>query len=61
MIKLRIQGTKNDIRWFMRILEADGRYKVENTSTFFRQYWDKEIQESLYRDHYEFLLVAHIS
>ena len=35
MIKLRIQGTKNDIRWFMRILEADGRYKVENTSTFF--------------------------
>ena len=50
MIKLRIQGTKNDIRWFMRILEADGRYKEENTSTFFRQYWDKEIQESLYRD-----------
>ena len=35
MIKLRIQGTKNDIRWIMRILEADGRYKVENTSTFF--------------------------
>lgn len=35
MLKLRIQGTKNDIRWFIRLLKADGRFDVENTSTFF--------------------------
>jgi len=35
MLKIRIQGTKNDIRWFMRILRADKRFDVENTSTFF--------------------------
>lgn len=35
MLKLRLQGTKNDIRWFLRLLRSDSRFKVENTSTFF--------------------------
>ena len=35
MLKVRLQGTKNDIRWFLKILSRDNRFKVENTSTFF--------------------------
>ena len=35
MLKLRIQGTQNDIRWFIRLLKSDSRFQVENTSTFF--------------------------
>lgn len=35
MLKLRLQGTKNDIRWFLKILSRDKRFDVENTSTFF--------------------------
>ena len=42
MLKLRIQGTKNDIRWFIRILQADKRYSVENTSTFFDNFGTKK-------------------
>lgn len=30
MLKLRIQGTKNDIRWFIRLLKSDSRFQVEN-------------------------------
>ncbi|MBP3719118.1 MAG: DUF3970 family protein [Eubacterium sp.] len=35
MLKVRLQGTKNDIRWFLKILSRDKRFDVENTSTFF--------------------------
>ena len=35
MLKLRLQGTKNDIRWFLRLLRSDSRFTLENTSTFF--------------------------
>ena len=35
MLKLRIQGTKNDIRWFLRLLKSRPEMMVENTSTFF--------------------------
>ena len=35
MIKLRLQGTKNDIRWFLRLLNKNPNMDVENTSTFF--------------------------
>ena len=35
MLKLRLQGTKNDIRWFLKLLSRDKRFDVENTSTFF--------------------------
>lgn len=35
MLKIRLQGTKNDIRWFLKILKRDKRLDVENTSTFF--------------------------
>lgn len=35
MLKVRLQGTKNDIRWFLKLLGRDKRFDVENTSTFF--------------------------
>ena len=36
MLKVRVQGTKNDIRWFIRLLEREPRVVLENTSTFFK-------------------------
>ena len=35
MIKVRVQGTKREIRWFLKLLERDSRFSLENTSTFF--------------------------
>ena len=35
MIKVRMQGTKREIRWFLKLLERDKRFSLENTSTFF--------------------------
>lgn len=35
MLKIRLQGTKNDIRWFIRLLQRDRRLDIENVSTFF--------------------------
>lgn len=35
MLKLRLQGTKNEIRWFIRLLQREPRVDLENTSTFF--------------------------
>ena len=34
MLKIRLQGTKNDIRWFVRLLQRDKRFDVNNVSTF---------------------------
>ena len=35
MLKIRLQGTKNDIRWFICLLQRDKRLDIENVSTFF--------------------------
>ncbi|MCM1120645.1 MAG: hypothetical protein NC543_14935 [bacterium] len=35
MLKLRLQGTKNDIRWFLKILSREKRLNVKNTSPYF--------------------------
>ena len=35
MIKVRMQGTKREIRWFLKLLGRDKRFSLENTSTFF--------------------------
>lgn len=35
MIKVRVQGTKREIRWFLKLMERDKRFRLENTSTFF--------------------------
>lgn len=35
MLKIRLQETKNDIRWFVRLLQRDKRFDVNNVSTFF--------------------------
>ena len=34
MLKIRLQGTKKDIRWFLKGMERDSRYEVEDISTF---------------------------
>ena len=35
MLKIRLQGTKSDIRWFVRLLQRNKRFEVNNVSTFF--------------------------
>lgn len=35
MLKIRLQGTKNDIRWLVRLFQRDKRFEVQNVSTFF--------------------------
>ena len=35
MLKIRLQGTKNDIRSFVRVLQRDKRFELNNVSTFF--------------------------
>ena len=37
MIKLRLQGTKNEIRWFIWLLQREPRVDLENTSTFYNK------------------------
>lgn len=32
VLKLRVQGTKNDIRWFLKILNREKKLDVKNTS-----------------------------
>ena len=32
MLKVRLQGARNDIRWFLKILEKDDRFDVLDTS-----------------------------
>ena len=36
MIKMRLQGTKNDIRWLMKILGKDSRFDLVDTSDFMK-------------------------
>ena len=35
MIKMRLQGSRNEIRWFLKVLEKDPRFDVEDTSEMF--------------------------
>jgi len=37
MLKIRLQGTKNDIRWFVRLLQRDKRFEVNNVSIMLEQ------------------------
>ena len=32
MLKIRLQGTTNDIKWFMKILSRDKRFKINTPS-----------------------------
>lgn len=34
MLKVRLQGTKRDIRWFLKKMERDRRWQVRNISDF---------------------------
>lgn len=54
MLKIRLQGTTNDIKWFRKILERDKRIKVlhfseafanKGTKKYFRVYSEVEKQE----------------
>lgn len=51
MLKIRLQGTTNDIKWFKKILERDNRIKVldisdlyanKGTKKYFRVYAEIE-------------------
>ena len=35
MLKIRLMGTKNDIKWFKKILEREKKIKVLEISDFF--------------------------
>lgn len=35
MIKMRLQGTKNDIRWFLKVLGKDDRFELVDTSDMY--------------------------
>lgn len=34
MIKIRLQGTKKDLRWFLKGLNRDSRYEIDNVSEY---------------------------
>lgn len=34
MPKMRLQGTKKDIRWFLKKIERDKRWRIANVSDF---------------------------
>ena len=34
MLKMRLQGTKKDIRWFLKKIERDKRWRIANVSDF---------------------------
>ena len=34
MLKVRLQGTKKDIRWYMKALHRDSRYEIDYVSDF---------------------------
>ena len=38
MIKMRLQGSRNDIRWFLKILDKDDRFDVFDTSAIISAY-----------------------
>ena len=35
MLKVRLMGQKNEIRWFLRVLGRNPKIQLENTSTFY--------------------------
>ena len=34
LLKMRLQGTKKDIRWFLKKIERDKRWRIANVSDF---------------------------
>lgn len=34
MIKIRLMGTKKELRWFLKGMQRDSRYSVESVSDF---------------------------
>ncbi len=36
LLKVRLQGTKKDIRWYMKALQRDPRYEIDYVSDFQR-------------------------
>lgn len=34
VLKIRLQGTKKELRWLLKGMERDSRYEVEDISTF---------------------------
>ncbi len=47
MLKVRLQGTKKDIRWYLKGLNRDSRYIVDSVSDF-RQCKKSEKYHMLY-------------
>lgn len=47
MLKIRLQGTKNDIRWFVRLLQRDKRFELNIMSRHFLTMWG-QINTSVY-------------
>ena len=37
MLKVRLMGQKNEIRWFLRVLGRNPKIQLENTSTFYNK------------------------
>ena len=35
MLKIRLQGTKEDIKWFMKLMKRDKRYEVGSVSDIY--------------------------
>ena len=50
MVKVRLQGSRNEIRWFLKVLEKDPRFDVEDTSEMFSIKTLGFMQEEVYAD-----------
>lgn len=45
MLKIRLQGTKNDIKWFKKILERHPKVEVNEFSEFYQNKGTRDITE----------------
>lgn len=53
MLKIRLQGTKRDIRSFMKRMERDKKWRIENISEFRSDSRTNEKYKRLYIDVYK--------
>ena len=53
MLKIRLQGTKRDIRSFMKRMERDKKWSIENISEFRSDSRTNEKYKRLYIDVYK--------
>lgn len=53
MLKIRLQGTKRDIRSFMKRMERDKKWRIENISEFHSDSRTNEKYKRLYIDVYK--------